>query len=108
MEAVAAAVLRGVALIADFVRFTPKVQIKFFGTSGHIPLVAALLAAAIFEALIVFNGRNIRLAPLLPCYPARSRASRLRSDFRCPRPRECWPPLAPGSIVKCSHDHGSP
>ena len=28
-------------------------QIKFFGASGHIPLVVALLAAAILGALIV-------------------------------------------------------
>ena len=42
----AVAVLLGVALIAFVVQNTQKVQIKFFGASGHIPLVVALLAAA--------------------------------------------------------------
>jgi uncharacterized integral membrane protein len=51
--AVAIAVLLGVALIAFIVQNTQKVQIKFFGASGHIPLVVALLAAAIIGALIV-------------------------------------------------------
>jgi uncharacterized integral membrane protein len=51
--AVAMAVLLGVALIAFIVQNTQNVQIKFFGVSGHIPLVVALLAAAIVGALIV-------------------------------------------------------
>jgi hypothetical protein len=42
--AVAVAVQLGVALIAFVVQNTQKVQIKFFGASGHIPLVVALLA----------------------------------------------------------------
>jgi uncharacterized integral membrane protein len=51
--AVTIAVVLGVALIAFIVQNTQKVQIKFFGASGHIPLVVALLAAAIIGALIV-------------------------------------------------------
>jgi uncharacterized integral membrane protein len=51
--AVAASVLLGVALIAFVVQNTQKVQIKFFGATGHIPLVVTLLAAAIIGALIV-------------------------------------------------------
>ena len=51
--AVTIAILLGVALIAFIVQNTQKVQIKFFGASGHIPLVVALLAAAIIGALIV-------------------------------------------------------
>ena len=51
--AVAVAALLGVALIVFIVQNTQKVQIKFFGASGHIPLVVALLAAAIIGALIV-------------------------------------------------------
>jgi uncharacterized integral membrane protein len=51
--AMAVAVLLGVGLIAFIVQNTHKVQIKFFGASGQIPLVVALLAAAIIGALIV-------------------------------------------------------
>jgi uncharacterized integral membrane protein len=51
--AVAIAVVLGVALIAFVVQNTQKIQIKFFGASGHIPLVVTLLAAAIVGALIV-------------------------------------------------------
>jgi uncharacterized integral membrane protein len=50
---VAVAALLGVALIAFIVQNTHKVQIKFFGASGHVPLVVALLAAAIVGAIIV-------------------------------------------------------
>ena len=42
--AVAVAALLGVALIVFIVQNTQKVQIKFFGASGHIPLVVAVLA----------------------------------------------------------------
>jgi uncharacterized integral membrane protein len=45
--ATAVAVLLGVVLIASIVQNTQKVQIKFFGASGHIPLVVDLLAAAL-------------------------------------------------------------
>ena len=62
--AVAIAVLLGVALIAFIVQNTQKVQIKFFGASGHIPLVVALLAAAIIGALIVLVVGISRIAQL--------------------------------------------
>jgi uncharacterized integral membrane protein len=51
--AVVVAALLGVALIGFIVQNTQTVQIKFFGASGHIPLVVALLAAAIVGTLIV-------------------------------------------------------
>ena len=51
--AVAGAALLGVALIVFIVQNTQKVQVKFFGASAHLPLVVALLAAAIIGALIV-------------------------------------------------------
>jgi uncharacterized integral membrane protein len=53
LAAVTLAVLVGVALIEFLVQNTQKVQVKFFGASGHIPLVVTLFAAAIVGALIV-------------------------------------------------------
>ena len=62
--AVAVAALLGVSLIALIVQNTHKVQIKFFGASGHIPLVVALLGAAIVGALIVLVVGISRIAQL--------------------------------------------
>jgi uncharacterized integral membrane protein len=62
--AVAVAALLGVALIVFIVQNTQKVQIKFFGASGHIPLVVALLAAAIIGALIVLVAGISRITQL--------------------------------------------
>jgi uncharacterized integral membrane protein len=62
--AVAVAALIGVALIVFIVQNTQKIQIKFFGASGHIPLVVALLAAAIIGALIVLVAGISRITQL--------------------------------------------
>jgi uncharacterized integral membrane protein len=51
--AVVVAAVLGVALIVFIVQNTQKVQVKFFGASGHLPLVVTLLAAAIVGALVV-------------------------------------------------------
>ncbi len=74
--AVAIGVLLGVALIAFIVQNTQKVQIKFFGASGHIPLVVALLAAAIIGALIVLVVGISRIIQLR--LSARRRSSRTK------------------------------
>ena len=75
--AVAVAVLLGVALIAFVIQNTQKVQIKFFGASGHIPLVVALLAAAIVGALIVLVVGVSRITQLR--LSSRRRAKRMKS-----------------------------
>jgi uncharacterized integral membrane protein len=62
--AVTVAALLGVALIVFIVQNTQKVQIKFFGATGHIPLVVALLAAAIIGALIVLVAGISRITQL--------------------------------------------
>ncbi len=62
--AVAVAALLGVALIVFIVQNTQKVQIKFFGASGHIPLVVAVLAATIIGALIVLVAGISRITQL--------------------------------------------
>ena len=62
--AVAVAALLGVALIVFIVQNTQKVQINFFGASGHVPLVVALLAAAIVGALIVLVAGISRITQL--------------------------------------------
>jgi uncharacterized integral membrane protein len=62
--AVAIAALLGVALIVFIVQNTQKVQIKFFGASGHLPLVVTLLAAAIVGALIVLVAGISRITQL--------------------------------------------
>jgi uncharacterized integral membrane protein len=62
--AVAVAALLGVALIVFIVQNTQKVQVKFFGASGHVPLVVALLAAAIVGALIVLVAGISRITQL--------------------------------------------
>ena len=74
--AVAIGVLLGVALIAFIVQNTQKVQIEFFGASGHIPLVVALLAAAIIGALIVLVVGISRIIQLR--LSARRRSSRTK------------------------------
>jgi uncharacterized integral membrane protein len=74
--AVAVAVLLGVALIAFVVQNTQKVQIKFFGASGHIPLVVALLAAAIIGAIIVLVAGISRITQLRLSARRRSRRTK--------------------------------
>jgi uncharacterized integral membrane protein len=74
--AMAVAVLLGVVLIAFIVQNTNKVQIKFFGASGHIPLVVALLAAAIIGALIVLVVGISRITQLRLSARRRSRGTK--------------------------------
>jgi uncharacterized integral membrane protein len=74
--ATAVAVLLGVVLIALIVQNTQKVQIKFFGASGHIPLVVALLAAAIIGALIVLVVGISRITQLRLSARRRSRGTK--------------------------------
>jgi uncharacterized integral membrane protein len=74
--AVAIAVVLGVALIAFVVQNTQKVQIKFFGASGHIPLVVTLLAAAIVGALIVLVVGISRVSQLRLSARRRSKRSK--------------------------------
>jgi uncharacterized integral membrane protein len=81
--AVAIAVVLGVALIAFVVQNTQKVQIKFFGASGHIPLVVTLLAAAIVGALIVLVVGISRITQLR--LSARRRSKRTMDVERNPR-----------------------
>jgi uncharacterized integral membrane protein len=81
--AVAIAVVLGVALIAFVVQNTQKVQIKFFGASGHIPLVVTLLAAAIVGALIVLVVGISRITQLR--LSARRRSKRTMDIEKNPR-----------------------
>lgn len=74
--AVAVAALLGVALIAFIVQNTHKVQVKFFGASGHIALVVALLGAAIVGALIVLVVGISRITQLR--LTARRHSKRIR------------------------------
>jgi uncharacterized integral membrane protein len=83
---VAVAVLLGVALIAFVVQNTKKVRIKFFGASGHIPLVVALLAAAIVGALIVLVVGVSRITQLR--LSSRQRAKRMKGAEKEGTPRE--------------------
>jgi len=76
--AVAIAALLGVALIVFIVQNTQKVQIKFFGASGHLPLVVTLLAAAIVGALIVLVAGISRITQLR--LSARRRSKRRNAD----------------------------
>lgn len=76
--AVAVAALLGIALIVFIVQNTQKVQVKFFGASGHLPLVVALLAAAIIGALIVLVVGVSRITQLR--LSARSRSKRGKTD----------------------------
>jgi uncharacterized integral membrane protein len=78
--AVAVAVLLGVALIAFVVQNTQKVQIKFFGASGHIPLVVALLAAAIIGAIIVLVAGISRITQLRLSARRRSKLTKEAKD----------------------------
>jgi uncharacterized integral membrane protein len=80
--AVAVATLLGVALIVFIVQNTQKVQIKFFGASGHIPLVVALLAAAIIGALIVLIVGISRITQLR--ISARRRSKRTKAAVTDP------------------------
>ena len=82
--AVAIAVVLGVALIAFVVQNTQKVQIKFFGASGHIPLVVTLLAAAIVGALIVLVVGISRITQLR--LSARRRSKRTMDTEKNLRP----------------------
>jgi uncharacterized integral membrane protein len=82
--AVVIAVVLGVALIAFVVQNTQKVQIKFFGASGHIPLVVTLLAAAIVGALSVLVVGLSRITQLRRS--ARRRSKRTRDTEKNPRP----------------------
>jgi uncharacterized integral membrane protein len=75
--AVVVAALLGVALIAFIVQNTQKVQIKFFGAGGHIPLVVALLAAAIVGALIVLVVGISRITQLRLSGRRRSKLTRV-------------------------------
>jgi uncharacterized integral membrane protein len=79
---VAVAALLGVALIAFIVQNTQKVQIKFFGASGHITLVVALLAAAIIGALIVLVVGISRITQLR--LSARRRSKRMKEAENYP------------------------
>jgi uncharacterized integral membrane protein len=74
--AVAVGALLGVALIVFVVQNTQKIQIKFFGASGHIPLVVALLAAATIGALIVLVAGVSRITQLR--LSARRRSNRTK------------------------------
>ena len=74
--ATAVAVLLGVVLIALIVQNTQKVQIKFFGASGHISLVVDLLAAAIIGALIVLVVGISRITQLRLSARRRSRGTK--------------------------------
>jgi uncharacterized integral membrane protein len=78
--AVAVAALLGVALIAFIVQNTQKVQIKFFGASGHIPLVVAVLAAAIVGALIVLVVGISRITQLRLSARRRSKQTRATEE----------------------------
>ena len=78
--AVAVAALLGVALIVFIVQNTQKVQIKFFGASGHIPLVVALLAAAIVGALIVLVAGISRITQLRLTARRRSKRTKQASS----------------------------
>lgn len=78
--AVAVAALLGVALIVFIVQNTQKVQIKFFGASGHIPLVVALLAAAIIGALIVLVAGISRITQLRLTARRRSKRTKQASN----------------------------
>ena len=80
--AVAVAVLLGVALIVFVVQNTQKVQIKFFGASGHIPLVVALLASAIVGALIVLVVGISRITQLR--LSSRRRSKRMKGAEKDP------------------------
>jgi len=82
--AVVIAAVLGVALIAFVVQNTQKVQIKFFGASGHLPLVVTLLAAAIVGALIVLVVGISRITQLR--LSARRRSKRTMDTERNPRP----------------------
>jgi uncharacterized integral membrane protein len=82
--AVAIAAVLGVALIAFVVQNTQRVQIKFFGAGGHIPLVVTLLAAAIVGALIVLVVGISRITQLR--LSTRRRSKRTMDTERNPRP----------------------
>jgi uncharacterized integral membrane protein len=69
-----------VALIAFVVQNTQKVQIKFFGASGHIPLVVALLAAAIIGAIIILVAGISRITQLRLSARRRSKLTKEAKD----------------------------
>jgi uncharacterized integral membrane protein len=57
-------VILGIALVDFLVQNTRSVRIEFFGASGHIPIVAALLVAALAGAAVVIVVGGARIGQL--------------------------------------------
>jgi len=75
--AVAAITVLGVALVDFIVENTDSVPIHFFSAAGHLPVAAALLAAALAGAAVVLAVGVCRTAQLRLSIRKRRRASRV-------------------------------
>jgi len=76
--AIGIAVVLGICLIDFLAQNTESVRIEFFSAGGRVPVVVALLAAAVAGALVVFIVGVARTSQVRRLGRARSR--RVRSE----------------------------
>ncbi len=76
--ALGVAVVLGICLIDFLAQNTQSVEIEFFSASGRVPVVVALLAAAVAGALVVFIVGVARTSQLSHWASARTRHRRFQ------------------------------